>query len=383
MLGTSPSSLHSTPSLTPATALVQRLRALAIPALASMYKPEEQTFVFRVRLTPAGIVTEGVSRRYTAITLIGLAHEDAGLVAKVLPGADLKTVCDRLVCDVAKSDNLGDVALMLWAAHALDCGDLTPIRRRLIELQPVDRVHPTVEVAWALAALCRDQHSFGDAVRDGLAARLLSAFEPHSGVFPHTLGGVSNGFRSHVACFADLVYPVHALSWYAKLTGNQKARDAALQCARFFCHKQGPEGQWWWHYDWRTGDVIEPYPVYAVHQDAMAPMALFEVEEATGESFSEHIVKGLAWLARASELGGGSLIDDDVAMTWRKVARREPRKMTRTLQALTSRIHPRLRAPGVDVVFPVGAVDYEDRPYHLGWLLYAWPASRIAQWESR
>ncbi len=383
MLDTLSPSSHITPSLIPATALVQRLRALAVTALASMYKPEEQTFVFRVRLTPGGIVTEGVSRRYTAITLIGLAHEDANLVAKVLSGADPKAVCDRLVRDVAKSDNLGDVALLLWAAHALDCGDLDPVRKRLIELQPVNRVHPTVEVAWALAALCRDTHTSGDAVRDGLAVRLLSTFEPRSGVFPHMLGGGSNGFRSHVSCFADLVYPVHALSSYVKLTGNQKARDTVLQCARLFCHKQGPGGQWWWHYDWRTGDVIEPYPVYAVHQDAMAPMALFEVEEATGQSFSEHIAKGLAWLTRAPELGGGSLIDEDVTMTWRKVARREPRKMTRTLQALTSRIHPRLRTPGLDMVFPVGAVDYEDRPYHLGWLFYAWPASRIARWESQ
>lgn len=383
MLDTLVPSAHITPSFIPTIALVQRLRALAVPSLARMFKPEEQTFAFRVRFTPGGIMPEGVSRRYTAIALIGLAHENEDLVAKVLAGTDPKVVCDRLVRDVTTSDNLGDVALLLWAAQALGYSDLNPIRQRLIELQPVDRSHPVVEIAWALAALCCDQHPSCDAIRDGLAARILAAFEPRSGVFPHMLGGGSNGFRSHVACFADLVYPVHALSWYVKLTGNQKARDAALQCARLFCHKQGAEGQWWWHYDWRTGDVIEPYPVYAIHQDAMAPMALFEVEEATGQDFSDHIAKGLAWLACAPELGGGSLIDDDVTIIWRKVARREPRKMARTLQALTSRIHPRLRTPGLDMVFPVGAVDYEDRPYHLGWLFYAWPTSRIARWESR
>ena len=381
MIETLSTNSHLTPSVSHATALVQRLRTLAIPALASMYQPEDQTFVFRVRLALGGIVPEGVSPRYTAITLIGLANEDASLVAKVLAGTDPKEVCHRLVRDVGRSENLGDVALLLWAAKAVGYSELAPIRKRLTELQPVERSHPTVEVAWALAALCSDQHASHEAMRAALAARLLSAFEKRSGVFPHILGGGNSGLRSHVACFADLVYPVHALSWYVKLTGDPQAREAALQCANLFCHKQGPEGQWWWHYDWRTGDVIEPYPVYAVHQDAMAPMALFEVQEATGQDFTHYIRRGLEWLARSPELGGGSLIDDDVNLTWRKVARKEPRKMTRTLQALTSRLHPKLRAPGVDMVFPAGAVDYEDRPYHLGWLFYAWPLSRLARWE--
>lgn len=382
MLEVVPTDGYVTCGASATTTFVHRLRALAVPALASMYQPEDRTFVFRVRLTPDGIASEGVSRRYTAIALIGLAEEEESTVTTVLAGTNLKAVCDHLIQDVGQSDNLGDVALLLWAAHALGCSDPEPIRKRLLELRPVERVHPTVEVAWALAALCHEPHSSDDGLRQALTRRLLAAFDERSGIFPHVLGGSSNGLRSHVACFADLVYPVHALSWYVKLTGDQKARDAALQCANLFCRKQGPEGQWWWHYDWRTGDVIESYPVYAVHQDAMAPMALFAVEEATGQSFSYHIKRGLEWLARSPELGSGSLVDDDVNMIWRKVARKEPRKMTRTLQALTSRLHPRLRAPGVDRVFPAGAVDYEDRPYHLGWLFYAWPASRVTRWES-
>jgi len=378
--------MHSTqvPGGTPPmTTFVRRLRALAVPALARMYRPEDQTFVFRLRLTPGGIAAEGVSKRYTAITLIGLANEEKALVDLVLAGTDMKTVCDGLVREVGRSDNLGDVALLLWAALAIDYCDTQPIRKRLFELQPRERMYPVVEVAWALAALCNDQHSSSDTLRDALAARLLSAFEPRSSVFPHILGEGTTSLRSHVACFADLVYPVHALAQYSKLTGNKMALDCARRCADLFCRKQGPEGQWWWHYDWRTGDVIEPYPVYAVHQDAMAPMALFALEEVTGQNLAPYIEKGLAWLARSPELGGGSLVDDDVTMIWRKVARREPGKMTRTLQTLVSRFHPRLRAPGLDVIFPVGAVDYEDRPYHLGWLLYAWPSARIAQWETR
>jgi hypothetical protein len=66
---------------------------------------------------------------------------------------------------------------------------------------------------------------------------------------------------------------------------------------------------------------------------------------------------------------------------WRKVARREPAKLSRYAQALASGIHPALRMPGLNLIFPPMAVDYEDRPYHLGWFLYAWSPQRLARWD--
>jgi hypothetical protein len=41
-----------------------------------------------------------------------------------------------------------------------------------------------------------------------------------------------------------------------------------------------------------------------------------------------------------------------------------------------TRFVPALRAPGIDRLFPPGTIDYEDRPYHYGWLLYAWAQPR-------
>jgi hypothetical protein len=179
------------------------------------------------------------------------------------------------------------------------------------------------------------------------------------------------------------VYPIHALARCADRVGLPAARDVATRTARAICARQGPGGQWWWHYDWRTGRVVEPYPVYAVHQDSMAPMALLAVEHATGFDFSTPIARGLAWLAGAPELGGRSLVDETAGLIWRKVARREPRKLSRALQAAASGLHARLRVPGLDVLFPAGSIDHEDRPYHLGWILHAWPATRAAAWPER
>jgi hypothetical protein len=239
-----------------------------------------------------------------------------------------------------------------------------------------------VDVAWALMALCNDLDAPAGALRHRLARRLIASFDAGAATFPHVLGARPGGLRQHVCCFADLVYPIQALARYTAVFGDPDARDVALRCAKEMCARQGPEGQWWWHYDRRSGRVVERYPVYAVHQDAMAPMALFALEDATGSAFDAEIARGLGWLTCARELAGRSLIDESAGLIWRKVARRELGKTSRYLQAIASKLHDELRVPGLDFVFPPGAVDYEDRPYHLGWLLHAWPGTRLARWEA-
>jgi hypothetical protein len=377
-----------TPVVTPGAGgdgvgLVPRLRALALRALARMYRPEDQLFVFRVRRTANGLVPEGLSRRYTAIALIGLAEAEQAVATSVLAGHRPWDVCGRLIAHAARAQNLGDVALILWAARAVSYPDRRLAWQRLMELGPEERPYPTVEVAWALAALCVDRSAPVGDLRERLARRLVQSFHQRSSLFPHVVGqSGGDGLRSHVSCFADAVYPVHALARYVELSGDRDALDVALRCARHLCRQQGPDGQWWWHYDARTGAVVEGYPVYAVHQDAMAPMALFALQEATPESnFDGAVARSLSWLVRAPELAGRSLIDDQADIIWRKVGRREPGKLARSLQAVTTRLHPGLRAPGLDRLLPVGAIDYEDRPYHLGWLLHAWSPVRLARWD--
>ena len=71
----------------------------------------------------------------------------------------------------------------------------------------------------------------------------------------------------------------------------------------------------------------------------------------------------------------GPLIDRERQVIWRKVARREPRRLVRGLQAAASRLHPNLRLPAVDLLFPPTSIDYETRPYEMAWILHAWPVS--------
>lgn len=352
------------------------LRTLAVSSLTRMYRADQQRFVFCLRRKPEGVVSEGLSFRYTAITLIGLAEEDEDTATSIMAGHSPRKVAQSLLDSVATVENLGDVALTLWAARAVGVEDRRVAWERLAALHPESGTPYTVEMSWALAALSLDKEAPYAALRDQLVRRLLAAQGGRSRLFPHVIDG--RGLRAHVSCFADLVYPVQALSFHAQATGDRAALDAAIACARRFCDVMGPAGQWWWHYDWRTGDVIEGYPVYAVHQDAMAPMALHAVEDAGGPSFAAEVERGMEWLRSAPELGGGSLVDHEAGLIWRKVARREPGKMSRSLQALASAVHPSLRVPGLGALLAPGAIDHEDRPYHLGWMFLAFPKARRA-----
>ncbi len=354
---------------------VAELRSIALAGLARMYRPRAHRFAFRLKRTDNGLdQLEGTSDRYTAIALIGLAGESPEAVREVLHGASGRAVCEHLVQASNDRVSLGDAALMLWAACAWDLRSRDILAARLAALDPASGNHTTVDLAWALDALVTDGRH--EELAGQLAARLIGTYRPSGRVFGHwPADAAQNSLRSHVACFADQVYPVHALARYGLTTDDDGAIDVAREGAEGICQRQGADGQWWWHFDARTGNVIEGYPVYSVHQDAMAPMALFAAEASAHRDFSQAVVRGLSWLARSPEIGG-SLIDRAANVIWRKVARREPRKLTRGLQAVASRLHPAARLIGLDRLFPPKAIDWESRPYHLGWLLYAWPSGR-------
>ncbi len=359
---------------------IRLLKAYAFRGIERMYVPDRNRFVFRIKRDGDGTVSEGLSLRYTAITLIGLSNEDSAAVDDLLGKGTVEVIFASIVGDINKVTNVGDAALCLWAANAWKIKDRGAFLRHLVTFDPVSRAYPLVELSWVLDAFCAERELAAAELAHQMAARLLNVFNSKSGLFPHIVGERSGGLRSHVTCFADAVYPTLALSHYHQRFNDPGALKTAVACADAICKLQGRAGQWWWHYDYRTGTVVEGYPVYSVHQDAMAPMALFAATEAGGPDYSAPIKKGLDWLAHSPEIRG-SLVDSEADLIWRKVARREPGKITRYLQAGASRLHPKLRVPDLDRIAPAVAIDYENRPYHLGWIMYAWPERRVKDWK--
>jgi hypothetical protein len=140
-------------ALAPHRDLILDLRRLAWPDYPHVGAGGD-FFAYRVRRSDTDVVREGFSRRYTAISVIGLASEAEVDRATALGSITLSDLTHRLVRDVAGVANLGDVALTVWACAASGHGDLEAAANRLRVLRADVEPYPTVEVAWALAALC-------------------------------------------------------------------------------------------------------------------------------------------------------------------------------------------------------------------------------------
>jgi hypothetical protein len=317
------------------------------------------------------LIPEGTNLRYAAIVGLGLGRCDEPTQRQVLAGATAAELVASVASRATRSADPGAVALAAWAAAETelryDAGLFDIIRRHLESERPL----PTVDVAWMLTAAVAARF-VGPADDVARTARdLLLAHQGPQGLFPHALPPESLGrFRSHVGCFADEVYPIQALARLGAATADPEAVAAANRCAARITELQGPAGQWWWHYDARRGSVVEKYPVYSVHQHAMAPMALMDLADAGGDDHASAVYRGLDWLTMHPEVFD-ELVDERFGVIWRKVGRREPAKLVRKLNAATTSVRAGLTLP-TDRLFPTSVVDRECRPYELGWLLYAW-----------
>jgi hypothetical protein len=160
-----------------------------------------------------------------------------------------------------------------------------------------------------------------------------------------------------------------ALALCGKVLDQPDFLAAATDTVRAILGRQGTDGEWPWHYDVRSGDIIDPYPIFSVHQDGMGPMVLLDVGEQLGMNFQEPVERSLQWIFGANEIRT-SMIDSDSGLIWRGLRRKGLSQYG--LQA--SRLLHYYKIPRLAKLVnaaPGFKIQYECRPYHLGWLLYA------------
>jgi hypothetical protein len=346
---------------------VQELVAFALGTVGRMQLPSG---AFCRELVAGDPEPRGISLRYTLMTYIGLLRAAAA-------GYDMPLELDRVeraLADGAGSPDLqpGDHGLYLWADAVSGAG-----RAR----EPLARLHAGLsqdgglvaregmELAWIVIGLAlqreagfpgQDPRLFADAYE-----HLLARQEP-SGLFGHYGAGPRRRFPN----FATQIYSVLALATVARVDSMRRA-EAIARAARAverLIELQLDDGGWPWLFDARRGTVVERYEVYAVHQDAMAPMALLELTEVSGDrAYADAAVRGLGWLRGGNELGA-DMLNEDEGLLYRSIRRRRPVDRLAIYAGTAASL-----LAGVTV--PRGGpleIYRTDRPYHLGWVLEAW-----------
>jgi hypothetical protein len=352
---------------------IAALLRLAAAGLAPMLDPEQRQFCYRLNRTEAGLVREGISQRYTIMTLLGLRRFEAS--GGETP-REFECVLKTTLEETEWIESIGDAGLMVWLAAVAAPERLEETYTKLridtaLERFADAREGPTMEMAWLLAGLAQAAATKAPRLtnlQDVMARTysLLKANQGSHGFFGHQAQGATftSNLRRRIGSFADQVYPIHALSHFAKTCDDRDALKRAERCAEAICEAQGPMGQWWWHYDASSGRVFQRYPVYSVHQHGMAPMALLALSAAGGSDFRGPVYKGLQWIDGNNELDQ-DMREPSAQIVWRNIHRRGRRLMygREFLDFLRN-------APG-PVTRDELAITYECRPYELGWLLYA------------
>jgi len=347
---------------------IAQLVELAIRGLVPMYDEEKGLFCHRLKHTSSGNIKEGISPRYTVMTLLGLLRAEA---AEYQSPFDIYATIDALYRNVEWVDNIGDLGLLLWlssvSSRKLDSFYATFDLENALHNYSDARKRLTMELAWFLTGLTYARRAEGiqRPYLEPLARltyTLLQSNQGRHGLFGHMAkwNSLAGAVRGHVGSFADQVYPVFAMAHFGQVFGMKEATQNALRCANAICRLQGPLGQWWWHYDTLTGHVVERYPVYSVHQHAMAPMALFAAQDACNSDFLEQIHRGLEWIGGANELQQ-DLEDESANVIWRSIC---PAKSTSYFGRVSVLMGQERTAGALRIL-------HECRPYELGWLLYA------------
>ena len=275
-------------------------------------------------------------------------------------------------------NSAGDLGLAIWAGVESNANDCSILAGKLANNWPrLCKACNAVELAWVVQALVRFSQSqpATDEITNMLKdahRRLMNLYCHDTGLFArHNREGFREVIPHHIACFADQVYPILALASYGQYFKDRRSIDTAVAVTDMISRLQGDKGQWWWHYNVKEGTVAEEYPVFSVHQDGMAPMALLAIDKVTNKNHSPYIEKGLRWLSGQNELQAEMILPEK-GIVWRDIHRREISKMYRlTRSILTTVGWDRAHHLAGKNLFGY-VVNRESRPYHLGWILYAW-----------
>jgi hypothetical protein len=352
---------------------VRELISLAARGLVAMFDADNQLFCHRLLHTEQGIVREGLSPRYTIMTLLGLRElELAGMDSPF----DTQAIYASFIRGTNWIQGIGDLGLLIWLTATFDPDQLEGLFSTVDCETALDRYSDaqearTMELAWFLAGLAHAAETSPKLVSalTDLSVETYHRIEENQGeygLFGHlsTKNSLAGRLRGRIGSFADQIYPIYAMSKFAKIFQVEDPLGPALECATAVCGAQGESGQWWWLYDAHSGRVSSRYPVYSVHQHGMAPMGLFALEEATGLCFKQFIHKGLAWIYGTNELGV-DMRDSAQNLIWRCIL---PENSQKKYWEMALSI---VRSPNQHMRVRSLKILYEQRPYEFGWLLFA------------
>jgi hypothetical protein len=335
----------------------------------------------------------GVSPRYSLIAWIGMFADSAERakstawwpISKARLEEDLRTNQSKFT--------VGELGLVSWLADL--SGETNSEWAELARVHAAKRLAPerrwldTLELGWLLCGSSRTGAT-------ELAARtlelVLESYNPETKLF--AFGRYRSGssffasrYRNFLGSFASQVYSLVGLSDHVlrMAGGDRQLRKVIADSSTTLASLQGSAGEWWWVYDVRSGEVVQDYPVYSIHQDGMGPMALLAaMQTGASDSMIWNVQQSLTLLQDYRDSKGNGFLED--GWIWRSANRDVPGPDPADLpfgitpaerQVILERGRPEwLRSTKRVSADTPTVMLREARPYCPGWILYALALAR-------
>jgi hypothetical protein len=219
-------------------------------------------------------------------------------------------------------------------------------------------------IVWGCCAATRAGVGGDDLARIAMT-RIYELVAPSTGLPRHS----ASRYRRWIVSFGSLVYFLRACEEFAATFTDERATRLFEDGVRHVIAFQGPQGEWPWMIDVRSGRPFDVYPVFSVHQDSMAMLCLHPYLDRGESSAADVIRRSLAWCYGENELGEVFYRHDPFFFAYRSIERveRAPR-LRRYLRGVARRSS----SPAAVYASGTVRVNRECRSYHLGWILYVW-----------
>jgi hypothetical protein len=347
---------------------------ISLKGLEEMFLPETNEFAMTKLKSNNSIVIENSNLRYTLINLIGLQKAQSHSFSVNL---DITKILKSKFDNLDSINNIGDLGLLLWAISLISPEFATQLLTK-INLNEVlnefkdSKSGYTMELSWFLTGLLfasTFNEKFKNSI-DNLPNIVYKRIRKNyggNGIFQHEDKNNFEGkLRANIGTLADQLYSIYALSLFSQQMNNEEALLIAKECSEKICLHQGKYGEWDWQYNSEDGNVVNRFPIHSVHQLALAPMALFSIQMASGVEFTENIFKSINWLCENPKLQK-QIIDKKNNAIWNKVAPVFNNKLNSIFNFLKFYSFGKYLNP---------KVEYVCSSYDFGWILYTF-AGRI------
>lgn len=343
-------------------------RALERIALTRLPELQVASGLFRATARIEGVEDEtepATTLQAGIVVLLGLLRaEETGTDQPFSTGA-LRT---RILGDLGGGDvSVGELGLALWAesrAGGDAIGEIDGLIRRAT-VRGFEKV-PLEQLAWLASGLSESAVLTGEdvgllgEVKAELIARIVADTGLARDVHARRLGSA-----------VPVASEFHLLHAFAQLVraGSEELRSPTEELASALLRLQRDDGAWPGLIDPARATAAVVYPVLAVTQIAVAPIALRSASRlGIDGDFQGAISAGMEWAAGENALGLRLVHEKDARIDRGILPRRKPGALGRGISSAARRIIGQAHEPDPRQLIIDPAASSED----LGWVLEAW-----------